>query len=258
MSSQSQDILDACASGDIAELQRLFDANNVRGSKPVYISSSDKPPPVNEMLEASITNGHLDIVLFILGAYKETKIRFYRQVVDALLKTPNLDIIEALYNYDNSIVSFEWDDHTNTFFTKACEQPSEKITPLLHFLIDHNADLEAGYFPRPVCNAILGGQTFGVIDSMVKKGSDVSTTTVRQAIVCERVDIIRFFIGIGIKGGRDDAQYLGSEAEKTENIEVVKLVHEWTGTSGWGNGTESEYGYSSVVRKLKSLFKGKG
>jgi hypothetical protein len=227
--------------------------NNIRGSKPVYISSSDKPPPANEMLEASVTSGHLDIVLLILHPYGETRIRFYGQVVDALLKNPNLDIMEALYNYDNSIVSFEWDDHTNTFFIKACEQPSEKITPLLHFLIDHNADLEAGYFPRPVYNAIAGGQTLSMIESMVKKGSDVSITTVRQAVVCERVDVIRFFIGIGIKGGRDNAQYLRSEAEKTENIEVVKLVHEWT-----GNGTEREYGYSSVVRKLKSLFKGKG
>jgi hypothetical protein len=93
---------------------------------------------------------------------------------------------------------------------------------------------------------------------MVERGSDVSVTTVRQAIVCERVDIIRFFIGIGIKGDRNDAQYLCSEAEKTENVEVVKLVHEWTGTGGWGNDTEREYGYSSVVRKLKSLSKGKG
>jgi hypothetical protein len=258
MTSQSQDLLDACASGDIAVLQRLFDANNIRGSKPVYISSSDKPPPANEMLEASITNGHLDIVLLILGAYKETRIRFYGQVIDALLEKPNLDIMEALYNYDNSIVSFEWDDHTNTFFTKACKQPSEKITPLLHFLIDHNADLEAGYFPRPVYNAIVGGQTLSVIESMVKKGSNVSTTTMRQAIVCERVDVVRFFMGIGVEGDRDDAQYLRSEAEKTGNIEIVELVHEWTGAGGWGNGTEREYGYSSVLRKLKSLFKGKG
>jgi hypothetical protein len=52
MSSQSQDILDACTSGDITELQRLFDVNNIRGSKPVYVSSSDKPPPANEMLDA--------------------------------------------------------------------------------------------------------------------------------------------------------------------------------------------------------------
>jgi hypothetical protein len=210
------------------------------------------------MLETSITNGHLDIVLLILRAYEETRIKFYGQVIDALLKTPNLDIMEALYNYDDSIVSFEWDDHTNTFFTKACKQPSEKITLLLHFLIDQNADLEVGYFPRPVYNAIIGGQTLGVIDSMVEKSSDVSTTTVRLAIVCKRVDVIRFFIGIGIKGDRDDAQYLRSEAGKTENIEIIKLVYEWNGTDGWVNGTEREHGYSSVVRKLKSLFKGKG
>jgi hypothetical protein len=31
------------------------------------------------------------------------------------------------------------------------------MTPLLHFLIDHKADLEVGYFPRLVYNAIVGG-----------------------------------------------------------------------------------------------------
>jgi hypothetical protein len=252
MALQHQDMLAACASGDVVALQRLFEANNIH-SKPVYISSDDQPPPANDMLEASIINGHVNIVLFILDAYTENRIQFYGQVVTALINNPNLEIMQALYNYDNNIVSFEWDDHVNTFITKACEQPPEKITPLLHFLIDHGADLEAGYFPRPVYNAITGKQTLSVIEAMVKKGADVSRSAMRQAIVCERVDVIEFFMESGVKGDCEDAEYLRSEAEAAGE-EVTKLVHEWTGTGSWGDGAGRRR-HSSVAQKLRSLFK---
>ena len=250
-----QDILDACTSGNVAALQRLFETNNIKGSEPIYISSDDKPPPANDMLEASIANGHLDVVLLILNAYENNRIQLYGQVITALVENPNMDIMDALYNYDNNMVSFEWDDHVNTFLTRACEQPPDKIAPLLHFLIDNDADLEAGYFPRPVYDAIIGNQSLGVVEAMVKKGGRVSTNTMRQAIVCERVDIIRFLMEYGVKGDRDDAQYLCDEAGKIENAEVIKLAHEWTSTGGWGEGTDKRHGHLSVTQKLKSLFK---
>ncbi|KAF2712174.1 hypothetical protein K504DRAFT_464271 [Pleomassaria siparia CBS 279.74] len=257
MTSQSQEILDACTSGHVAALQRLFEANSIQGSKPVYISSADGPPPANSMLGAAIMNGHLDVVSLILRTYSETKVQFTGKTIEALVRHPNLDILQALYDYDRTVVSFEWDNHTDTFVTKACEQPPEKITSLLHFLIEHDADLEAGYFPRTLCNAILGGQTLGVIEAMVNKGATLSTQVMRQAVVCERVDVIKFFMDTGVKGDANDAAYLRSEAEETGNEDVVEIVQQWISDGGWVIDDGKLSGGPRVAQRLKRFFTGR-
>ncbi|KAF3037186.1 hypothetical protein E8E12_001861 [Didymella heteroderae] len=228
MTSQSQEILDACTQGDVAALQQLFEANNIRNSDPVYRDSASGPPTVNSMLVAAITNDHVSVVSLILQTYSGRKVQFTRETIEALLHHPNLDILQNLYDYDPYIVSFEWDGHTETFVTKACEQPPEKITSLLLWLVEHDADLEGGHFPRTLCNAILGGQTLGVIEAMVNKGARISTLAMRQAVVCERIDVVKLFIGKGMKVDADDAAYLRNEAEQTQNEEVVEIVKGWT------------------------------
>lgn len=228
MTSQSQEILEACTSGDVVALQRRFEANNIRNSDPVYKSSASSPPPVNSMLVAAITHGHVNVVSLILRTYSGRKVKFTSETIEALLHHPNLDILQILYDYDPYVVSFEWDGHTDTFVTKACEQPPKKITPLLLWLIEHDADLEGGHFPRTLCNAIFGSQTLGVIEAMVNKGAKVSTLAMRQAVVCERIDVINFFVSRGMKVDTDDAAYLRSEAEQTGNEEVVETVKKWT------------------------------
>lgn len=226
MTSQSQKILDACTSGDVVALQRRFEADNIQSSDPVYRHSASGPPPVNSMLVAAITHGHVDVVSLILRTYSGRKVQFTSETIEALLHHPNLDILQIIYDYDPYVVSFEWDSHT--FVTKACEQPPEKITSLLLWLIEHDADLEGGHFPRTLCNAIFGSQTLDVIKAMTDKGARVSTLAIRQAVVCERLDVINFFVSRGIKVDADDALYLRSEAEQTGNEEVVEIVKKWT------------------------------
>jgi hypothetical protein len=228
MISQSQEGLDACTSGDFATLRLLCGADNNQHPKSAYRESATGPPPVNSMLVAAITQGHVDVVALILQTYSKHRVQFFGETIDALVNHPNLDILQVLYDYDPSVVSFEWDNHTDTFVTKACEQPPEKITPLLLWLIEHDADLEGGYVPRTLCNAIVGGQTLDVIEAMVKKGVRVSTLAMRQAVVCERIDVIEFFMSRKMKLDTDDAEYLRNEAEQTGNAAVVELVKEWT------------------------------
>jgi hypothetical protein len=228
MASQSQEILDACTSGDVAALQRRFEADNIQNSDPVYSNSASGPPPVNSMLVAAITHGHVNVVSLILQTYPGRKVQFTNETIEALLHHPNLYILQTLYNYNPYVVSFEGDSHNDTFVTKACKQPPEKITPLLLWLIEHDADLEAGHFPQPLCSAIFGSQTLDVIKAMVNKGARVSTLAMRAAVVCERIDVIKFFVGRGMKVDADDAEYLRSEAEDTGNEEVIKTVKNWT------------------------------
>jgi hypothetical protein len=249
-------MLNACTSGDVTVLQRLFEAKNIQeGSKAVYISSPDEPPPTNELLEAAITNGRLEIVLLVLNAYRG--IRFYGGVITALIKHPDLAILEALYNYDNRIVQFEWDDHLSTFVTEACKQPPEKITPLLHFLVEHDAPLDVGGLPLEyaVWAALCGNQTLDVIEAMMKKGGPVTRAAMRQAVVCERADIIDSFMRFDVKGEREDIQDLRTVAEETGNTDVVKLVHVWT--SSWEDDADRANRGPTVAQKLKQLFKGR-
>ncbi|KAG9202752.1 hypothetical protein G6514_004005 [Epicoccum nigrum] len=180
------------------------------------------------MLTAAITHGHIDVVSLILETYPGRKIQFSSETITSLLQYPNLDILQVLYGYDPYVTSFEWDSHTATFVTKACEQPPEKITPLLMWLIEYDADMEGGHFPQTLCRAIEGGQTLGVIKAMVKKGARVSTLAMRQAVVFERIDVINFLIARGLKADGDSDAYIRDEANKTRNREVIETVEEWT------------------------------
>lgn len=228
MASSSQEILNACTSGDVAALQQLLSANNLQNSDPIYRNASSVPPQVNSMLTAAITHGHVDVVSLILETYPGCKIQFSSESIASLLQHPDLDILQALYDYDPYVTSFEWDGHTSTFVTKACEQPPEKITPLLMWLIEHDADMEGGHFPRTLCHAIEGGQTLGVIQAMVKKGARVSTLVMRQAVVFERIDVIKFLVDMGLKADGDSDAYIRDEAGKTGNTEIIGIVEKWT------------------------------
>lgn len=228
MASQGQKILDACTSGNGAALQQLFEANNIQNSDPVYRVSAFGPPSVNSMISTAITYGHVDVISPILRTYSGRKVQFTGETIEALLHHPNLDILQILYEYDPSIVSYEWDSHVDTFVTKACKQPPKKITPLLLWLIEHDADLEGGYFPQTLCNAIFGGQTLDVVAAMVNKNARVSMLAIRQAVVCQRVDVLNFFMGRGLRVKPNDAAYLRDEAEHTGSEEVINTVKRWT------------------------------
>jgi hypothetical protein len=234
-------MLNACTFGDVAALRRLFEAMDtigIRKPEPVYISSPDEPPPINDLLEAAITNGHPGIVSFLLETYEGIKIKLLGRVITALLNRTNLAILEALYKYDNGIVNFEWDNQVTTFVTEACKQPPKKIAPLLHFLIEHDADLWVGLPSQFAVHAALcGNQALDIIEAMIKKGAPVYWLAAEQAILRERSDVLEFFIrfGVGVDGERDDVQFLRTVAKDTGNADVMRLVDIWTST--WKDNT---------------------
>jgi hypothetical protein len=229
MTLQNQDMLNACTSGDVEALRRLFEVMDIRkGSKPVYISHPNDPPPVNDLLEAAITNGNPGIVYLLLETYN--RISFQGNVITALLEHPDLASLEALYNYDNQTVNFEWGDYRSTFVTEACKRPPEKIAPLLLFLVEHDADLWTGGFKPQLAIywALCGDQVFEVIEAMVKKNGPVTCLVGYMAILRERADVLEFFIRFGVMGVQDDdIQRFRDVAKDTGNTHVMKLVDTW-------------------------------
>lgn len=131
---------------------------------------------MQQIVCVAIINRNLAVVLLVLRTYSKILVQFTGETTEALVRHPNLNIVQALYDYNFTIVFFEWDNSIDTFVTKACKQPPEKITALLQFLIKHDANLKAGYFPkRMLCHAISGDQTPRVIEAMVDKGTILST-----------------------------------------------------------------------------------
>ncbi|PSN59984.1 hypothetical protein BS50DRAFT_216488 [Corynespora cassiicola Philippines] len=257
MTPLQEDMLNACTYGDVEKLRGLFDSNVQKGSRPIYLDSPDGPPPVSVMLGAAISHGHKDVVSFLLQIYnsqdRKDRIKFYEPVCTELLHHPNVEILELLYDYDNSIINEEWDSQgITTFVTEACKQPPEKIRKLLHFLIEHDADLQVGGLANemPVCYALYGDQSIDVIEAMIRKGSPVTFEATRQAIYRERIDAIEAFIRIGVEHTSEYGQELRKEAEKTGNVEVMKLVNSWT--SDWGKKSVQA---GLIFQKVKSIFK---
>ena len=88
--------------------------------------------------------------------------------------------------------------------------------------------MEGGHFPRTLCHAIEGGQELRVIEAMVKKGARVSTLVMRQAVVFERIDVVKFLMANGLKADGDSDAYIRDEAEKTGDREIMETVEKWT------------------------------
>jgi hypothetical protein len=270
MTSQNEEILDACASGDVAALRRLFQVMAIRkGSKPVYIETSDKEPPIDSMLVAAITNGNLDIVSYLLETYENIKFYDSVGVIMALLHHPDLAILEALYKHDSDIVNFQWDNYRSTFLTEACEQPPEKIGPLIRFLVEHDVELwiPEGIRVRvdgAIYEALCGNQANDVIEAMIRKGGPVGLPAAKLAVGRERVDVLELFIkydvelqDVGLPAGDRESsiQRLQSEAEETGNTDVIKLVNTWT--SKWKDNTvRKDRTGEGPLGKAKGLFGG--
>ena len=226
-------MLDACAKGDVAALRQLFEAHSVPGTEPAYISSDTGPPPVNIMLETAIPPNHLEVVSLILETYPgPSKIRFEGEIVDALVRNPHLDILQMLYDYDPRIVSFEWDSQTETFVSKACEQPPEKTTELLLWLNQHHANIEADYNLNPLVKATVRGHELRVFSAMLKNDAFVSLEAMRQVVIFGRVDVIEFFFERGIKGDKGYGERLRLDAKETGVEEVMHLVRGVDGAVG--------------------------
>jgi hypothetical protein len=231
--------------------QRMHDRRR-SSSKPIYIPTPDGPPATDSLLQAAIENKQLGIVSLILKIYDG--IHFGSRVIIALLNSPDLAIMETLYNYDNGIVQFEWGDNVSTFVTEACKQPHEKIRSLLLFLIEHDAFLNTGGLPGDLAvhAAVCGGQSTDVVEAMLNKGGLVYYSAMYQTVLRERVDVIKLYMQFGVQGSREHVSVLQSTAQNEGNTDLIKLVGVWT--SSWGD----QYGedrHRTIGQRLKNIFK---
>ena len=115
-------------------------------------------------------------------------------------------------------------------------QPPDQIASLLEFLVEHDAPLDVGGLPYQfaIYRAIISNQSLSLIEAMIKKGGPIYHSAMYQAVLRERIDVIKVFMQYRVEGKQENIQSLWDRAEQEGGIELVEIVKAWT--NGWDEG----------------------
>lgn len=209
-----QEMLDACHSGNLEQLQQLFLKHNVkRGDSPIkqswvldlatsspgtkrYIlepGSRSGPPPTYKLFEAAAASKNPIIILFLLKTYP--KFNFWdSRIMDAALTHKDVETFKTMYAHDKRVLDFD-DDHMSTALTESLEGND---TSLANFLLDQGADINnAGWLCRggAITAAVMNGQSLEMIRRILDKRPDNMgiSCAVNPAIHNNRVDVLELF-----------------------------------------------------------------
>lgn len=245
---QEQPMLDACSSGDVAALERLFDIHGIEpGSKPIItqclygtwsrVESRRIPgcmiPSTIELLEKAVAAKQLAIVEFIFQTYPSLDLSEGQGIANTVIQHPDGPILRCICNHQRAFASISMDYHLHTFFTQACENPPDHIAPVLHILLDYDVDVSDGW----------GG--LGALWAAISKGHSIEV--VEKVLSChlsQHVPILYSQAEAAIRRGDEDiialiissdqmifkpdqaSRYI-EEAEKTRNEAIITIVQEW-------------------------------
>lgn len=248
-----QDILNACSRGSIDQLQELLSSHGIeQDAVPILPRDAVKIglPSTEAMITAAIANKRADLVNFHLHYFvgyptewpqsrrqSQKSISLTACLILAALDNPDIKTLTALWEYDSSLVNFEFDDHT-TILSQACQRDPGEIGPLIHFLVSHGADVQgAGWrLNWNLLPAIRGGQRVDVMEAMVDKGgAKIDYSTVLTALRAKREDVLQLLL---LKRGlrREDrmtdenVELLRVEAEDAKSVRLKELVEELIST----------------------------
>ncbi|KAK7735638.1 hypothetical protein SLS53_007378 [Cytospora paraplurivora] len=239
-----QEILDACSTGAIAVLKELLKSYGIyQGTAPILHRDVTESgcPSTGAMLSAAILSKQAAVVRFLLDEFNgyptdwsdaqresQKPISFGSGIAQAVLDSPDIEILQVLLDYDHRIANYEFDDHT-TFLSQACQRDPDKIGPLIKLLVAHGADMQAGWrWNWDLLPAIYGGQHLDVMEAMVAKGARINYLAILYAVRKERADVLQMVLDK--RGARDgrlsdaDVEQLRTEAKVADDVLVIKLV----------------------------------
>ncbi|KAI1865315.1 uncharacterized protein JN550_008363 [Neoarthrinium moseri] len=148
------------------------------------------------------------------------------------------------------------DYHFHTFFTLACEQPPERIAPVLHVLLDYDADVADGWGGNAgaLYAAIIGGQPRGVIENVLACHSSqhvpLNQGHVGAAIHRGDQEILTLLFSSGkVRFEVAVAEDYVEQAEKTGDKAIIALVRDWAEKKSKADG-DTQRLWSRRWRKL--------
>ncbi|ROV88578.1 hypothetical protein VPNG_10233 [Cytospora leucostoma] len=239
-----QEILDACSTGAIEVLKELLKSHGInQGTAPILHRDVTESgcPSTGAMLSAAISSKQAAAVRFLLDEFSgypadwsDAQRRSARPIslgsgeVQAVLESPDIEILQVLLDYDHDVVSYEFDDHT-TFLSQACQRDPDEIGPLIRLLVAHGADMQAGWrWNWDLLPAIRGGQHLDVLKAMIAKGAKLDYSAMLTAVRVGRADVLRMALEQG--GARvsrlsdADIESLREAAKVVDDVLIMKLV----------------------------------
>lgn len=245
----SNPMLTACSSGDAAELQRLLSENGIeKNSKPIItqcVYGKWKPaespavpgtliPSTLELLDTAVAAGQLDVVDLLLKTYPSLSFSEGQNTARVLINHPDAAILKRICEHDPGFAGLTMDYGYRTFFTQACDQPPQKITPLLMILLDYGADVDdgGGAGGGALLAAIAGNQSAEVIGKAIEchktQKVPISRRHVNAAISRSDEEIVSLLLSSGlVRDDDEESENYAQQAENTGNKAIIALVEDW-------------------------------
>jgi hypothetical protein len=205
-------ILKACASGDLPTLKEVL--GDIRPQP------RTEPPAAREHLETAVASRQTTIVKFLLQTYPSLSLSQESGIVHSILDNADADTLRVLCAHDPLFASFSIDYAFLSFLTEACKQPPDKIVPVIHVLLDNDADVHDGFGPGggALYAALVGSQPREIIERIVKNGGCISWRVLSTAIGKERLDVFPSLL---------QQRYARSWVAKTIRQEREKSAKKW-------------------------------
>ncbi|KAJ8123624.1 hypothetical protein ONZ43_g472 [Nemania bipapillata] len=239
---EQDSMLTASSSGDIGTLKRLLvehgvqrtrNAGNPPSDQALTPEESDKSATTSlsiyTVLKNAVAARQLAVVKLILQTYPALKLSQGHWIARAVLGTPDPDILQTLCAHDHHFASLSMDYGLRSFLTDACALPPAQAVPILHVLLDNDADVDDGCGPGggALYAAIRGGQPVEIVDRILSKASMVSPSNGIAAIRRGDVDVVRALFLSETATRRFGVEECVEEAKKTGDKEIVASVQKW-------------------------------
>ncbi|KAI1274865.1 hypothetical protein F5Y07DRAFT_400937 [Xylaria sp. FL0933] len=239
---EQHSMLIAISSGDTEALKRLLIEHGVQRARNAGNPPSDQTLTpegsakstttslsIHTVLEKAVAARQLDAVKLILKTYPALSLSQSHGVVRAVLGNPDPSILQALCAHDHAFASLSMDYGMRSFITDACALPPAQAVPILHVLLDNDADVDDGCGPGggALYAAIRGGQPVEIVDRILSKTATVGGSNGIEAIRRGDVDIVRALFSRETANGKFRVEECVEEAKKTGDKEIIASVQNW-------------------------------
>ena len=230
-----QEMMEACETGDVRKLQRLFGTLGVRTrnstvQRVVDVSDRTGPPTTFEMLNTAIVHNRPMIVQLLLRIYPDTCVES-DTLLGATRANPDLPTLKILCSHQPSIVNYAMckdDLRLDTLLLDYCHYGDPRQAA---YLLDNGADPNEGGLPHfggPLTDAITSGQPPSLIHKFIQCRARILPLHAIFAVRDRRTDILEVLLEHCQWDAHGSAsknkERLLFEAHETKNEELISLV----------------------------------
>lgn len=231
-----QEMMKACANGEVSKLQRLLqDAGVSRGAMPtqrnedvIHVSG---PPATSTMLHTAVSHHQPEILQVLLEIYPSVKVS-RDTLLGSEFANPDLPTLKVLHSHDSSIVNLELDERgLDTLLDDYCGHDSPHRA---EYLLDHGANANGSGPPsvsNPLLVAMMSGQPPALVNKLIECGARVRPLEVTHAIRYQRGDILNILFNQCrwdlYDSKRANMAKAMQDAYDTGNKEIILLIREY-------------------------------